>query len=110
MEVNGKTGQSARNQIDCLEEIGKALGNEKQDLWEMRNGYALPKIEGLLKINKHLNELTKEERDDLKSKLKIGIQWNTEVTLSEDGQLVSCLLYTSPSPRDRTRSRMPSSA
>ena len=25
-------------------------------------------------------------------------------------QLSSCLLYTSPSPRDRTRSRMPSSA
>ena len=24
--------------------------------------------------------------------------------------LLSCLLYTSPSPRDRTRSRMPSSA
>ena len=27
-----------------------------------------------------------------------------------DPQLESCLLYTSPSPRDRTRSRMPSSA
>ena len=26
------------------------------------------------------------------------------------GKQVSCLLYTSPSPRDRTRSRMPSSA
>ena len=26
------------------------------------------------------------------------------------GYLISCLLYTSPSPRDRTRSRMPSSA
>ena len=26
------------------------------------------------------------------------------------GQLYNCLLYTSPSPRDRTRSRMPSSA
>ena len=26
------------------------------------------------------------------------------------GQSISCLLYTSPSPRDRTRSRMPSSA
>ena len=24
--------------------------------------------------------------------------------------LLACLLYTSPSPRDRTRSRMPSSA
>ena len=27
-----------------------------------------------------------------------------------DGMLQACLLYTSPSPRDRTRSRMPSSA
>ena len=26
------------------------------------------------------------------------------------GNYVDCLLYTSPSPRDRTRSRMPSSA
>ena len=25
-------------------------------------------------------------------------------------QIAACLLYTSPSPRDRTRSRMPSSA
>ena len=37
-------------------------------------------------------------------------------TLSEDAMLAAtakvngCLLYTSPSPRDRTRSRMPSSA
>ena len=28
----------------------------------------------------------------------------------DDPQQTSCLLYTSPSPRDRTRSRMPSSA
>ena len=27
-----------------------------------------------------------------------------------DGEFGFCLLYTSPSPRDRTRSRMPSSA
>ena len=27
-----------------------------------------------------------------------------------DGEPIGCLLYTSPSPRDRTRSRMPSSA
>ena len=26
------------------------------------------------------------------------------------GRIMTCLLYTSPSPRDRTRSRMPSSA
>ena len=30
--------------------------------------------------------------------------------LDEDYMISTCLLYTSPSPRDRTRSRMPSSA
>ena len=30
--------------------------------------------------------------------------------IEENGQVKGCLLYTSPSPRDRTRSRMPSSA
>ena len=35
----------------------------------------------------------------------IKIQWP-----ESDTYILSCLLYTSPSPRDRTRSRMPSSA
>jgi len=30
--------------------------------------------------------------------------------LDRSGRVILCLLYTSPSPRDRTRSRMPSSA
>ena len=30
--------------------------------------------------------------------------------LAPGAQVITCLLYTSPSPRDRTRSRMPSSA
>ena len=30
--------------------------------------------------------------------------------LTVSGIIIGCLLYTSPSPRDRTRSRMPSSA
>ena len=33
-----------------------------------------------------------------------------ERNFPEVGGAVVCLLYTSPSPRDRTRSRMPSSA
>ena len=32
------------------------------------------------------------------------------IKFGTDGLLKDCLLYTSPSPRDRTRSRMPSSA
>ena len=33
-----------------------------------------------------------------------------DVAWKKDGEEDGCLLYTSPSPRDRTRSRMPSSA
>ena len=40
-------------------------------------------------------------------------KWNPEEAVAlqknEDGSMI-CLLYTSPSTRDRTRSRMPSSA
>ena len=32
------------------------------------------------------------------------------IDISTEEDLIGCLLYTSPSPRDRTRSRMPSSA
>ena len=37
-------------------------------------------------------------------------RWNHAVALSWVAHDNFCLLYTSPSPRDRTRSRMPSSA
>ena len=35
---------------------------------------------------------------------------NPDLTRDKRGLWIDCLLYTSPSPRDRTRSRMPSSA
>ena len=35
---------------------------------------------------------------------------NVEIDWDAINQAYNCLLYTSPSPRDRTRSRMPSSA
>ena len=38
----------------------------------------------------------------------LGISWDEGPDIG--GQYGPCLLYTSPSPRDRTRSRMPSSA
>ena len=45
---------------------------------------------------------------------KIGGSDYTNITHAVEnasaGDTIRCLLYTSPSPRDRTRSRMPSSA
>ena len=46
----------------------------------------------------------------MKGKTEIeGIEDGKEVKRNEQA-VKACLLYTSPSPRDRTRSRMPSSA
>ena len=36
--------------------------------------------------------------------------WSKKKKTSKNGQFCDCLLYTSPSPRDRQKSRMPSSA
>ena len=41
--------------------------------------------------------------------LKLPLDDKTKAKF-EAGNEITCLLYTSPSPRDRTRSRMPSSA
>ncbi len=79
--VNGRVGQSADNQIDCLADMGKALGNTAGRLWEMKNGYALASQAGLSEIAQRLDTASEAERDALRQRLRIGIQWNTQVTL-----------------------------
>ena len=55
-----------------------------------------------------LRQLISQSPDQLT--VAIGdIGYRTEMDMYA-GRLSGCLLYTSPSPRDRTRSRMPSSA
>jgi hypothetical protein len=87
--VNGKLGQSAGNQIDCLADLGAALGNKDNRLWEMRNGYALPSKAGLVDISRHLLTCTEYEIDELRQLLRIGLQWNTQVTLNQAQHHVS---------------------
>lgn len=89
VEVNNKIGQSSNNQIDCLADIGRALNNTKSCLWEMKNGYALASKEGLLNISQQIGALSKDEYELLKEKLRIGLQWNTEVTLNTKKHLVN---------------------
>lgn len=86
---NGQIGQSKFHQIDCLSEIGKELKNDGLSLWEMSNGYAMVNQNGLLHINKKLHSLRNEGWESLKGKLKVGIQWNTEVTITDDKQCVT---------------------
>lgn len=87
--VNGHTGQSAGNQIDCLADLGAALGNSGNRLWEMRNGYALASHSGLVEISNRLHVSSQSELDELRQLLRIGIQWNTQVTLNNSQHTVT---------------------
>ena len=87
--VNGQTGQSATNQLDCLADIGVALDNTENRLWDMSNGYVLPSYGGLAKIGQSLDALSEPERDALRALLRIGLQWGTQVTLNDCTHLVS---------------------
>ena len=51
-----------------------------------------------------------EDNISLGSGVQINLGLNYSLLISGSDKIYSCLLYTSPSPRDRTRYRMPSSA
>ena len=87
--VNGKLGQTADNQIDCLYDLGVMLGNSDNKLWKMQNGYALPTSSGLKSISQQLSDSDESELDELRQALRIGLHWNTEVTIGSQPQLVS---------------------
>ena len=53
----------------------------------------------------HFNTESSERMEITSGACNVKLDGDSEETIYE-----SCLLYTSPSPRDRTRSRMPSSA
>ena len=57
---------------------------------------------GIADSNRELVFKTGMEPDDVHKRV--------EAALTADAKGILCLLYTSPSPRDRQKSRMPSSA
>lgn len=89
VNVNGQLGQTTTNQIDCLADIGTMLGNLDDRLWKMKNGYALVSKAGLIEINNQIKSGSESEIDELRKLLRIGIQWNTEVTLSDSKHTVT---------------------
>ena len=82
----------------CIETDGEILGKGTDNLegYELRDkGYFGP------------GKLPKFDREFFDIPHGTKEEWLFE---EFKAKLQSCLLYTSPSPRDRTRSRMPSSA
>ncbi len=89
VSVEGRPGQSADRQIDCLADLGAALGNADEQLWEMRNGYALASRQGLMEISERLQTSTERELDQLRQQLRIGVQWDTQVTIRDSTHTVT---------------------
>ncbi len=90
VQVDGHEGQTEDHQIDCLDLLGKELNNKDLMLWHMRNGYALANEAGLNHITKELRGINEAGRERLKGMLKIGLHWDTEVTLGvSPGPIVS---------------------
>ena len=88
---NGSTWSKLRK-VNLPNEIGPpSLTNP---IMKLPNGKLIMSIEN----NKHYYNQSK------------WYQKNVFICSIDNGKTWSCLLYTSPSPRDRTRSRMPSSA
>jgi hypothetical protein len=93
--IGNDEGQNSAQQLDGLQDIGGSLGAAVGlpvgALWEMRNGYALCSRDGLEAISRHLGTLGVEDRDLLRSQLRIGLHSDVEVTDApgDDRPLVS---------------------
>ena len=87
--VGDKIGQTGGEQIDCLADLGEAIGNANGELWAMRNGYALATEVGLETVHSLLESAPPTLRDKLRSRLRIGLQWRAGVTLGGSSNTVS---------------------
>lgn len=79
--VDGGLGQTAKRQIDCLADLGRALGNDRGQLWSMANGYALLSASGRAAIDRALAAADAERVDALRGRLRIGVHHGVQVTL-----------------------------
>jgi hypothetical protein len=100
--VGGGLGQTCDRQIDCLHDVGAALGNRDNALWTMRNGYAMCSDEGLSAIERTLSGLDEAGRDTLRGRLRLGVHWDVEVTGTDRSDLMVSQVLCSALPASYT--------
>ena len=78
-------GQSRDRQINCLADLVAELGIDIPVV----NGYACPTAAQLAQLHALLADADEASRDRLMGYLRIGLQWDTEVTLGDAGHLLT---------------------
>ena len=95
--VQGRNAIEVATSTELKEEKRNSLSFEEKNTIRYTAGYVLHKL--------------KKQYSNKKSSMEI---WQCILEMAEETELKhnpnTCLLYTSPSPRDRQKSRMPSSA
>jgi len=101
--IGDQLGQTADRQLNGLADVADLLGVEIP----MRNGYAEPSSEQLAIIAGQLRRLDDPGIDRIRGALRVGVQWDTEVTQRNAGHTVTQVFcsalpvsYFSPSPAE----------
>ena len=91
-----------------IAEIGAGLSTEGESI-DVPGQVLLP---GLVDMHVHLREPGREDTETVATGSAAAAQggFTAVFTMANTAPVTDCLLYTSPSPRDATLSRMPSSA
>ena len=101
--------QLHRNDQPSYCETNKRLIGRKDKETQMATTHKLALI-GFGTVGQGLAEILLAKGDALTARYGVRFQIVAVSDLMKGSLYNPCLLYTSPSPRDRTRSRMPSSA
>ena len=88
-DVDGQVGQTSEKQIDCSADLGHRLGNINGRLWSVQNGYLFPTDHGLDQISTKLQMMSVDEMNVLSGELRIGLQWQADVTIAASKHQVS---------------------
>jgi hypothetical protein len=96
--VDGGTGQTRDRQVDCLRDLGAALGNDRNMLWTMRNGYALCTENGLATMARKLEALDADAIADLRDLVRVGVHTGVQVTEGPESNLVVSQVFCSALP------------
>ena len=105
-------GQAKEGRIHILDEMAKAISNSREVLAESAPKITTMKIK-LEKIRDVIGpggKMIREICESTGAKVDIEDDGTIKIAASDTGAAEACLLYTSPSPRDLSTSRMPSSA